>query len=142
MPRIEVVTELETISCYRGDCGILFAVPEHWLTTKRRDHSDLTCPNGHSQAFLKQSREELLKEELKRTQESRDYYQKRNLSLEERQDTLKRQVAAQKGVATRLRNKAIAGECGFCHVRFADVAQHVQAEHTGEAAEEEVESDG
>lgn len=137
MPRIEVATELDTITCYKTDCGILFAVPALWMENKRRDHSDFTCPNGHHQAFLKKSREDELKDELARTKRTLDYFREDNHRLNDDKTKLKRQVSAQRGVATRLRNKAIAGECAFCHQRFPDVAEHVQAEHPGEAAEEE-----
>lgn len=141
MPRIEVATELDTITCYKTDCGILFAVPSLWLANKRRDHSDFTCPNGHHQAFLQKTKEEQLKEELARTKRTVDYLRTDNHRLAEDKTKLKHQVRAQKGVATRLRNKAIAGECAFCHQRFPDVAEHVQAEHPGEAAEAEVADD-
>lgn len=142
MPRVEVAIELDTITCFQGTCAMTFAVPLNWRDQKIRDHSDFYCPNGHAQHFLKKSREEELKEELARTKATISYYRTRNTSLEERQTTLQRRVAAQKGVATRLRNKAIAGECAFCHERFANVADHVQAEHPSEASEPEGESDG
>src|SRR4051812_3197099 len=132
MPKIEVATELETLTCYRTDCGILFAVPALWLQNKRRDHSDFTCPNSHSQAFLGQSREEQLQDQLKRARETAEFYQKSNRRLEDDKTRLKHQVRAQKGVATRLRNRAIAGICAFCSCEFPNVAEHVRAEHPGE----------
>jgi hypothetical protein len=137
MPRIAVATELDTITCYRTDCGILFGVPPLWMANKRRDHSDFTCPNGHPQAFIRKSKEEELKEELARTKRTVDYLRSDNHNLQEQKARLKRSVAAQKGVATRLRNKAIAGQCAFCHETFPNVAEHVQAEHPSEAAEVE-----
>lgn len=139
MPRVEVATELDTVTCYRTDCGILFAVPALWLDNKRRDHSDFTCPNGHHQAFLSKSQEEKLRDELKRTKESVEYYRNRNQRLEDDKTRLKHQVRAHKGVATRLKNKAIAGICAFCAHEFPNVAEHVKAEHPGESLEEDPE---
>lgn len=142
MPRVEVATELDTITCYKTDCGILFAVPVLWLNNKRRDHSSFTCPNGHSQGFFGKSKEEQLKEELAKTKKTLDYFREDNHRLNDDKRRLKRQAAAQKGVATRLRNKAIAGICGFCEHEFANVAEHVKQEHPGESLEVDPEPDG
>jgi hypothetical protein len=137
MPRVEVITELDTVTCYRTDCGLQFAVPVLWLENKRRDHSDFTCPNGHHQAFLGKTKEEQVRDELKRSQETAEYYRKRNLRLEDDKTHLKRSISAQRGQVPKLRNKAIRGECWFCHQQFADVAAHVQTEHPGETAEDD-----
>lgn len=139
MPRVEVATELDTVTCYRTDCGILFAVPSLWLENKKRNHTDFTCPNSHSQAFLAKTKEEQLRDELAKTRESVEFYQKSTRRLEDDKTKLKHQVRAQKGVATRLRNKAIAGICGFCSCEFPNVAEHVRTEHPGEALEEDPE---
>ena len=109
MPRVEVATELDTITCYRTDCGILFAVPVLWMENKRRDHSDFTCPNGHHQAYLAKSKEEELKDELKRARGIAEAERAYAARLDEDKTRLKHQLRAQKGVVTRLRNKAIAG---------------------------------
>lgn len=134
--------ELELLTCAQKGCGISFALPSHYVDSRRADHASWYCPNGHSQWFPGKSKEEQLKEELERVKKTVDYFRGRTDRLEDDKAHLKRQHAAQKGVATRLRKKAIAGECAFCHERFANVADHVQAEHPTEAAEQEVESDG
>lgn len=139
MPRVEVTTALVTITCYRTDCGILFAVPEHWQATKLRDHEDFWCPNGHSQAYLGKSQEEKLRDELARVRKIAEMERKTSARLEEDKIRLKHQVRAQKGVATRLRNKAIAGICAFCEHEFANVAEHVKTAHPGESLEEDPE---
>lgn len=136
MSTIEVTTQLDTITCYRTDCGILFAVPVHWKATKLRDHKDFWCPNGHPQAYLSKSNEEKLQEELKRTKATVDYLRSDNHRLADDKTRLKHQVRAHKGVATRLRNKAIAGICAFCSCEFPNVAEHVRTDHPGESLEE------
>lgn len=133
--------ELELLTCSSKGCGISFALPAHFADSRRADHASWYCPNGHSQWFPSKTKEEQLREELAATKKTVDYFRQRGNRLEDDKAKLRRQHAAQKGVATRLRNKAIAGECAFCHERFANVADHVQAEHPGEAAEQEVESD-
>lgn len=134
---LQLGVELEMLTCYLRTCGIQFAAPADWLDRRRRDHAEFHCPNGHAQSFQAKTKEELLREELQRTKRTVDYLRTDNQRLADQRATLKRSVAAQKGVATRLRNKAIAGECAFCHQRFPDVAEHVQAEHPGESAADE-----
>lgn len=142
MPRVEVAVELDTITCYKTDCGILFAVPELWLANKRRDHSDLWCPNGHSQAFLSKSKEDQLRDQLAAARKDLDAQRIYAQRLEDRTTRLRRSVAAQKGVATRLRNKAVAGICAFCEHEFPNVAEHVKSAHPEESLEPDPEPDG
>jgi hypothetical protein len=139
MPRIEVETQLETMTCHRTDCGILFAVPVRWLEGKRRDHSEFSCPNGHGAVFTGKTKEERLQEELNRVRKIAEAERATAARLHGEKQALKRQVSAQKGQVTRLRNKAIRGECAFCHHTFSDVAAHVQEQHPDEAAEAEQE---
>jgi len=131
---IDVFTQLETITCYRSDCGILFAVPALWQQSKRRDHSNFYCPNGHSQGYLAKSREEELAEKLAHMTASRDRHVKRADQLADDNMTLANQKRALKGVATKLRRKAASGTCAWCSHTFPDVAAHVAAEHPDEAA--------
>lgn len=136
---IDVSVNLVTETCCRSDCGILFAVPEDWQRQRRRDHTNFYCPNGHHQAYLAKSKEEQLRDELAKTRQSVEYYRKATARLEDDKTKLKHQVRAQKGVATRLRNKAIAGICAFCEHEFPNVAEHVKAEHPGESLQEDPE---
>lgn len=128
--------ELEMLTCYERTCGIQFAAPSAWLKERRRDHKGFHCPNGHSQHFPGKTREEELRDELNRTKDALDYQRQRGNRLEDDKTRLKHQVRAHKGVVTRLKNKAIAGICAFCSCEFPNVAEHVKAEHPGEALEE------
>lgn len=135
MPRVEVAIELDTITCYLATCAITFAVPQLWRDQKIRDHTGFYCPNGHNQAFTAKSREEQLRGELARVKKTVDYFREETHRLNDKAATLKRRVAAQKANVTKLKRKAIAGECAFCHHQFPDVAAHVEAEHQTEIAE-------
>lgn len=135
--KIDVAAELVTETCCRSDCGILFAVPADWQQRRMNDHSNFYCPNGHHQAYLSKSKEEQLRDELAKTRKTAEFYQQSNRRLEDEKTRLKHRVRAQKGVATRLRNKAIAGICAFCEHEFPNVAEHVRAEHPGESLEED-----
>lgn len=131
---VEVTTDLVTITCYRGDCGILFAVPELWDRSRRRDHTSFYCPNGHSQAFLGKTREEELAEKLAGAVRERDRLRKERARLSDDVMDLTRSVRAHKGVATKLRRKAARGQCGFCEQHFPDVESHVREVHPDELA--------
>lgn len=141
MATIEVAIDLETITCYLGTCGITFAVPTHWLRTKRRDHSDFTCPNAHPQAFLQKSREEELRDQLAQARQMTDYQRERANHLEDRNTNLKNSNRALRGVATKLKKRIAAGTCPFCEHQFPDVASHVEAEHPAELAQATAEAD-
>lgn len=141
MPRVEVAIELQTITCYLGTCGITFAVPTLWHAAKVSDHTDFVCPNGHYQHFLAKTKEEQLREELQKARNALDYQRKRGDRLEDDKQHLKRQVSAQRGQVTKLKRKAAAGECAFCHQQFPDVASHVESEHPTEKAAAESETD-
>jgi hypothetical protein len=136
---IDVSVNLVTETCCVSTCGILFAVPEDWQRQRRRDHTNFYCPNGHHQAYQAKTKEEQLRDELAKAKQALDYQRQRGDRLEDDKTHLKHQVRAQKGVATRLRNKAIAGICAFCEHEFANVAEHVRAEHPSESLEEDPE---
>jgi hypothetical protein len=44
-----VLVPLATTVC--SECGILYAVPGHFLAARRGDHRTFNCPNGHEQCF-------------------------------------------------------------------------------------------
>lgn len=135
--KIEITTELVTITCCVSTCGILFAVPERWDTARRESHAEFYCPNGHNQAYLSKTQAEKLQAKLKDTERERDWERNRRRAVEQDAMTLANQRRALRGVVTKLKRKAAAGECGFCHRQFADVAEHVVAEHPGVSVEAE-----
>lgn len=135
---LQIGVELELLTCEA--CGISFAYPSEWIEGRRADHKTWYCPNGHPRYFPSKTKEEELRDELNRMRKIAEVERKTAARLQEEKGRLKRQVSAQRGQVTRLRNKAIRGECAFCHQRFPDVAAHVQAEHPAEA--EAAEDDG
>lgn len=147
MPQIDGLTtfrigvELELMTCNEPGCGIQWAAPVEWFAARRRDKKRWSCPNMHERVFVGKSREEELREELKRSQATVTMFRESNARLEDRNLRLKRQNAAQRGVATRLRNKAIAGLCAFCTHEFPNVAAHVAEAHPGEQLQEDPEGD-
>lgn len=126
---IQVETQLVTETCCRSDCGILFAVPADWQARRRRDHTSFYCPNGHPQSYTAKTESEQLRDELERTKRSLGWETDRRKRAEEGAMNLARSRSALRGQVTRLKNKAKAGECAFCHEQFPNVADHVAEAH-------------
>jgi hypothetical protein len=138
---IEVTATLITETCIAYECGVLFGVPADWKRQRQQDHKLFYCPNGHQQYYGAKTKEEQLRDQLAEANRSLDFHRQRGDRLEDRNGRLTRSNSALRGVATKLKRKAAAGECGFCHTRFADVAAHVEAEHPAELAAANAEDD-
>ena len=128
--KIEVQIELVSITCYLGECGITFAVPELWQRDKRRSQTVFWCPNGHTQGYYGETEEQKLRKQLEQTQrESRDAWQRVEQLQNDNMDLAKSRAAA-RGQVTKLRKKSAAGECpAGCHRWFKDLESHITAEH-------------
>lgn len=135
----QIGVELELFTCDNDGCGISFAMPSRFVEGRRADHKTWYCPNGHPRHFPGKSREEELRDELNRMRRIAEMERKTAARLHEDKQRLRRQVSAHKGVATRLKNKAIAGVCAFCAHEFPNVAEHVKAEHPDESLAEDPE---
>jgi len=108
-----------TIECC--SCGTLFAVPAQLYGKLKETHNTFYCPSRHSQYFSGESKGEKYKRKLeeaeKRHSREADRIEKRMSSLKftyagyaSELTSLKRRLAAQKGMVTRLRNQ-LAREC-------------------------------
>jgi len=127
MSKVTLETGLIIENCC--SCGISFAVPESWLTKKRRDHSAFFCPNGHSLHYSGNSDLEKAKQEIERlqgraatSQQNAKYW--RNRTKEEQ-----RSKAAYKGHLTRTKNRIAAGVCPCCNRTFENLRQHMETKH-------------
>lgn len=118
--------QFSTITCYK--CQISFAVPaqskERWMANGEL----FWCPNGHSQAYCEtevQRLQKQIEQEKKRrewAEQSRDYSQKRN-------QTLEKQKAALKGVITKTRKRIANGVCPCCQRSFINLHKHIKHMH-------------
>lgn len=111
-----------TITCCESACGITFAVPATWHRERHRDHSWFYCPNGHRQHYPGKSDVERLRERAERAESNAQ----RERERAERQT---RSAVALRGVVTRTKNRIAAGKCPCCKAKFADLKQHMDAEH-------------
>ena len=117
MPTMTYTERLTVVSC---TCGISYAIPES-LHAQMTDRSkSVYCPNGHQWHYT-----ESLETKLKREKEKAARIQ---ASLDQAEASL----AAQKGVATKLRKKverAEHGVCPHCNRTFQNLMRHVKSKH-------------
>src|SRR5688572_4231489 len=106
-----------------GTCGLEFSVPRAFYELKKADSTVWRCPNGHERYFPRgKSREELLREELDRTE--------RNLKFEKRQRRLaEKQAQSFKGQVTKIKNRVGKGVCPCCNRSFVNLQRHMHTQH-------------
>lgn len=126
---IELGITFATITCYKDDCGLVFAVPSFWQQRKRRTHADFYCPNGHVQRYTTKSDAEKLRDELaaqkaetERVRASRDEEARIRRGVE-------RQLTATRGVVTRTKRRVGHGVCPCCNRSFAALGRHMATKH-------------
>lgn len=107
-------------------CGIRFGLPLDYESALRKSGNDFWCPNGHSLTFGKCEADKL-REELSRERQ-------RNAQLHDEAEAARRQAAAFKGHATRIRNRVQHGVCPCCNRTFKNLASHMASKHPEHAA--------
>lgn len=128
--------ELEETSCCA--CGITFAAPHSFLEAFRTGNHDgcFYCPNGHKLSWrgnteLDAMRKRAVALQATIDQKNAEIARKSAAIEEERRRTIEldRSLKAQKGVVTRIKNRAAAGVCPCCNRTFTQLARHMQAKH-------------
>jgi hypothetical protein len=118
-------TTLTVTNC--GDCGIPFAIPRDLYADRRKDGRSFYCPNGHFISYAETENQRLARELA--------YQKDRRAAIAAERDQIQASLSATRGVVTRMRNRAIAGECSFCGQHLHDLARHVARMHPNEKAE-------
>lgn len=111
-------------------CGVPFGMAREYMEKKRRDHSTFHCPNGHAQHYTGETEEARLKRQLKYANDER-------ARITAERDQIEASRRAYKGQATKLRNRALAGECPVCGQHLRDLARHMGRQHPDEKPETE-----
>ena len=104
------------------NCGTLFALSATMEQELRRNHETFYCPAGHPQHYAVKSREQILRAKVAEQEQSIAY-----LEREEAHRT--RQLAATRGVNTKIRKRISVGVCPCCNRSFQDIKRHMTAKH-------------
>jgi len=136
MATIQFVEEIvfTTITCC--ECGLPFCITQEYKNRIIRDGKTFHCPNGHPQWFGEGKVAKLEKELAKRTSEL-DQKQAEINSLRFQKSTLEKSVSDQKGITTKLRNRAKHGVCPCCNRTFKQLAAHMKNKHPDFKVEDE-----
>lgn len=112
-------------------CGVVFAIPDRMTKERREDGQTFYCPNGHSLSYH-ESDTTKLRRQLADAKRDVDWFRDAEQREREQRQIAERSLTATKGVVTKMRKRAIAGACQFCHRTFANVARHVASQHPDE----------
>jgi len=119
---------LETTECVA--CGTVFAMPVAMLDERRNNGKTFYCPNGHHLTFG-DTKEDRLKQELERERNRSARKTAEADQLRADRDATRRQLSAQRGVTTRMKNRIARGICPCCNRHFDDLQAHMETKHPG-----------
>lgn len=119
-------TELTETAC--AECGIVFAVPDAWDRTKRREGGSFFCPNGHKLTYG-EGENAKLKRQLKAAESRRESLSTCLTAERDQHDATRRSLAARKGQITRMKNKLMGGTCTECELVFPNLGEHYAEQH-------------
>jgi len=120
---IQTATELKEMQC--GSCGVWHAIPQVMFDKCYREGGFWHCPNGHSRGYSEGNTAKQLEKEKKR----REWAEQAEAERREELNTVNKKLSAQKGVNTRLKNRAKAGVCPCCNRTFKQLAAHMKNKH-------------
>lgn len=118
-----ISTKLKEIEC--GTCGVIHAIPETMFDTCYKEGGYWHCPNGHRRGYSDGSIYKQLEKEKKR----REWAEQNAKNISEELREKEKSLSAQKGVNTRLKNRAKAGVCPCCNRTFKQLAAHMKNKH-------------
>jgi len=132
---MDITVALTATDC--AACSVVFAVPDRLIKERRADGKEFYCPNGHGLTFDGEIVQ--LRKKLADAQRDVAWFKTAEQNERTQRQAAERSAAAYKGQTTRLRKRAIAGVCAFCHRHFVNVERHVSTKHPTETPEATVE---
>lgn len=109
-------------------CGVVFCVTQNFDARRRQDKASFYCPNGHSQAYTVSEADKLRKALETQKQQNAMWAATAN-EQRERAEAAERSASAQRGVVTRLKNRASKGLCPCCNRSFVNLQRHMAGQH-------------
>lgn len=124
--RTTVETKLYVLDC--ANCGIVFAITEDFEQRRRADGAIFYCPSGHNQSWHESENDKIRRERDKLKQDAARLQENINFQREQR-EVAERQARAYKGVATKLKKRALGGVCPCCSRSFSALSRHIATQH-------------
>lgn len=114
---LNYAVSLESLTC--PNCGCEFAAPDHLVDMKRKNKSDIFCPNGHAHGWYgpNATERELIDTKARLAQVERDAAFKAD------------QIRTLERKAKKQTRRIHAGVCPHCNRTFAQLAAHMQSKH-------------
>lgn len=132
------MNDFVSIKCYK--CPVTFGMDRSYYEGAKQAGPRLNwfCPNGHEQHFTHGPGEaELLRKERDTLKQQAARLEESIRRQRERAEAAERSASAQRGVVTRLKNRAAAGVCPCCNRTFVNLQRHMAGKHPGFTATEE-----
>lgn len=117
---ITYTTTIVAMSC--GACGIPFGLSNELYTRAMNHGASWYCPGCGQSRIFKTTENDRLKQEL-------ELEKRRRASAEYEAESTKRRLSAQRGLVTRMGNRAAAGVCLHCNRTFKQLAAHMKSKH-------------
>lgn len=124
------MTRLVEVICYQ--CKRPFGMTEahNEAALAGREKISFYCPYGHSQHYLTgPSEAEKLRKQLETQKQQNAMWRDDAEAQRQRAEAAERSASAQRGVVTRLKNRAAAGVCPCCNRTFANLQRHMAGQH-------------
>lgn len=111
-------------------CFIEFVYPQSLENAFRaRTQLHIWCPLGHELVTLGKTEADRLRDELTREKQRVEQARADAEFQRARKNMAYRQVAAQKGQVTKIKNRIAKGVCPSCNRTFSDLARHMGSKH-------------
>lgn len=117
------------------NCSIRWGVSKLFDRQRRGDKKSFYCPNGHPQAYT-ESEADRLRKALETSKQQNAMWQDDARQQRQRAEAAERSASAQRGVVTRLKNRAAAGVCPCCNRTFVNLQRHMAGKHPTFTTEE------
>ena len=114
------------VTCTCSECGIEFAMPEHFSDARHRDHQTFYCPNGHSQYFPGKTREQRRIDDLERRLAQQQQQHDAEIRSRKCAERKVRKLTKEKEHA---QARAAAGTCPCCRRNFKRLRRHMKEKH-------------
>lgn len=110
-------------------CAADFAMSDQHFENVKRTGNEFWCPACGKSMVYRKTKEQELKEQLKRAREDADWYLRRKDELYQETQRLEKSRAAFKGQVTKLKHRAANGVCPCCTRHFTNLERHMKTKH-------------